>query len=350
MSITHSASGSGFWSYIRATTGQLADFDRRHAHLASGADDARVELRQFHERRGFWAAGRPEFDGVDARGFKLDELHFATHAKHDSDGFDWRGHDRFGHNRDGWNQRGFDRDGTHRNGTLRDDAGLDADGYGEDGFASGATHPWVLLWGQDCDRRGFTRDGNDVNGRNRFGYYQGRKSASIWWVSDEARSHYLPQGWSLDEPRTSFPYTRRNVRPDDIYFECVHGSRQAGSPPHDGASRLSLHWRAQECFVLGQRLADDRKGGVHTPHLDVFTARWIEALESLRGEAITEMPFQHLSHARKDQQMMALALRAGLGYAEPTRRELIELGYEKVVRHYAPTLKWGKRSTLGSAA
>lgn len=337
-----------YWWYHRATPEQLAALDGRHSQLDEDGDDEFTALRRFHEKRGFWDANDPSFDGVDARGFKLGGQHIETQSDRDADGFDWRGHDRRGYNRAGWNRNGFNLDGEHRNGTLRDDDGVDADGYAEDGFTAGDRTGRTAFPARD--RQGFDLRGRDENDRNRQGHYQGVRRASIWWVSDGKRPHYLPEGWRTDRPRTVFPYTRMNVRPDDIRFECTHGSIASGAYPLCGVTHLSLHWKAQECFVLGQRLADDRKAGVVTPHMDVLTVRWVSDLEKLQGDAVREMPHEQLSYERRDRQMMALALRAGLGYAEPTRRELIEFGYEEAVRHYSPTLKWRKRSTLGSAA
>lgn len=344
-----SSNANAYITFNRATAEELAEFDASWApHVAQYGDRSYKELRQLHERRGFWAAGDPNFDGIDARGFDGERVHTETGEKRDRFGYDFRGIDRGGYNERGWDARGFNRDGVHRNGTLRDDDGLDADGYAEDGFNADDRSGRTAFPARD--RQGFDLRGLDENDRNRQGHYQGVKRASIWWVSDRKRPHYLPEGWPTDRPRTAFPYTRRNVRPDDIRFECTYGSMESGAYPLCGATHLSLHWRAQECFVLGQRLADDRKAGVATPYLDSVTRRWIDDLEVLRGEAIAAMPYRHLSYERGDRQMMALALRAGLGYTEPTRRELIELGYEEAVRHYASTLKWRKRSTLGSAA
>ncbi|MBN9209564.1 MAG: hypothetical protein J0H96_13025 [Microbacterium ginsengisoli] len=340
-----SREGEFLWFY-RGTPEQLAALDHRHPHSPGVDRDEYTALRRFHERRGFWSADDPAFDGVDGRGFSLSGHHIQTQADRDADGYNWRGIDRDGYNERGWNQRGFDRDGTHRNGTLRDDNGLDADGYAKDGFNADDRTGRTAFPARD--RQGFNLRGWDENDRNRHGQFQGSARESIWWVSLKVRPHYLPEGWKKTW-RSVFPYTRQNVRPDDIYIECTYGARAPGGAVTAGTRHLSLHWRARECFVLGQRLADDRRAGVATPHMDSFTVRWIDDLEALRGDAVREMP-RGLGFERENRQMMALALRAGLGYAEPTRRELIELGYEEPVRHYAPTLKWRKRSKLGSAA
>lgn len=343
-----SSNANAYITFNRATAEEIAEFDASWApHVAQYGDRSYKELRTLHERRGFWAAGDPNFAGIDARGFDCEFLHIRTGEKRDDKGFDWRGLDPDGYNESGWDARGFNRDGVHRNGTLRNDDGLDADGYAEDGFTTDDREGRTSFPARN--RQGFDLRGMDSNDRNRHGQFGGSKRESIWWVSLRRRPHYLPDGWKQTW-RTVFPYTRHNVRPDDIYFECSFGALQPGGAVTAGTTHLSLHWRAQECFVLGQRLADDRKAGITTPYLDSVTRRWIDDLEMLRGEAIAAMPYRHLSYERGDRQMMALALRAGLGYAEPTRRELIELGYDKEVRHYSPTLKWRKRSTLGSAA
>lgn len=337
--------GKFLW-YYRGAPEQLAALDLRHPQLAEADRDEYIALRRFHERRGFWSADDPAFDGVDGRGFTRGGLHIETRTSRDAGGFNWRGIDRGGYNEYGWDARGFDRDGVHRNGTLRDDDGLDADGYAEDGFNTNDREGRTAFPARD--RQGFNLRGWDENDRNRHGRFQGYARESLWWVSARHRPHYLPEGWSKPF-RSGFPYTRHNVRPDDIHEECTYGAFEPGGTVFAGTRPLSMHWKAQECFVLGQRLADDEKAGVATPFVDVLTGRWLDGLKALRGAAIIEMP-RGTGWGRRDRQMMALALRAGLGYAEPTRRELIELGYEESVRHYAPTLKWRKRSTLGSAA
>lgn len=342
-----SSNANAYITFNRATAEELAEFDERWAeHVAQYGDRSYKELRTLHERRGFWAAGDPNFDGIDARGFDGERVHTETGEKRDRFGYDFRGIDRGGYNERGWDARGFNRDGVHRNGTLRDDDGLDADGYAEDGFNADDRDGRTAFAARD--RQGFNLRGLDENDRNRHGRHQGSARESLWWVSARHRPHYLPEGWSKPF-RSVFPYTRHNVRPDDIREECTYGAFEPGGTVFAGTRPLSMHWKAQECFVLGQRLADDRKAGVATPYLDSVTQRWIDDLEMLRGAAIVEMP-RGTGWERRDRQVMALALRAGLGYAEPTRRELIELGYDKEVRHYAPTLKWRKRSTLGSAA
>jgi hypothetical protein len=149
---------------------------------------------------------------------------------------------------------------------------------------------------------------------------------------------------------TGFPYTRHNVRPDDIHFDCTYGPRHGAGVVIHGRNYLSLHFRARELFVLGQRLADDRANGVETPFMRIEVKAWVAELEELRGAAVRSLAVDPRSYDSRDRQMMALALRAGLGYTEPTRRELIDLGYDESVRRYAPTLKWRKRSTQGSAA
>lgn len=343
----HDMMDTKYVAFNRATTEELAEFDERWAaHVAQYGDRSYKELRQLHERRGFWAAGDPNFDGIDARGFDVERVHTETGEKRDRFGYDFRGLDRGGYNERGWDARGFNRDGVHRNGTLRDDDGLDTDGYAEDGFNTDDRTGRTAFPARD--RQGFNLRGWDENDRNRHGQFQGNARESIWWVSLKTRPHYLPEGWQKTW-RSVFPYTRQNVRPDDIYIECTYGARVPGGAVTAGTRHLSLHWRARECFVLGQRLADDRKAGAATPHMNSLTAQWIDDLEALRGDAVLEMP-RGLGFEREDRQMMALALRAGLGYAEPTRRELIELGYDEAVCHYSPTLKWRKRSTLGSAA
>lgn len=265
----------------------------------------------------------------------------ATGTPYDEEGYTRRGFDARGYDREGFDERGFDKDGLTRDGSDRDANGLDADGFGIDGFRDPSTG-WT---NRGLDRQGFSRLGRDENSRNRHGHYQGYKRQSLWWSSERHDPWYMPEG-STQPFYSGFPYTRQNLRPWDIYADCNFGVWGGGGTVRAGRASITLHWRARELFVLGQFIADVRKAGA----MDSIEVRqWVAELEALKGEAIVQMPSSR-GFDRQNRQMMALALRAGLGYAQPSRRELIDLGYEEAVRHYAPTLKWRKRSTLGSAA
>lgn len=329
---------------------------RRDGYSEAGYD------RNGFDRQGYNRDGRDQAgvdrNGLDRRGFRRDGTHPETGTRwnkrgldrdeKDADGYRYGRWDDQGYDRDGYDLAGFDKDGVRRDGSKVDADGFDADGYNADGYGPEFSSDRDRLE-RFRDRRGFGLDGLDDNDRNRHGHFQGSRGESLWWVSVKSQPWYLPTN-SKSEVSTGFPYTRGNVRPDDIHFDCTYGPRRGAGVVIHGRSYLSLHFRARELFVLGQRLADDRAQGIETPHMRSDVKTWIEELEALRGAAVQALPANIRSYDSRDRQMMALALRAGLGYTEPTRRELIELGYDKEVRHYAPTLKWRKRSTLGSAA
>lgn len=268
-------------------------------------------------------------------------FNIATGTPFDEEGYTRNGYDALGYDREGYDERGFGKDGVMRDGSDRDADGCDADGFAADGYRE-PTRGWT---NRGLDRQGFSRNGSDADGRNRQGHYQGYKRQSLWWASERHDPWYMPER-SKQPFYSGFPYTRKDLRPWDIYADCNFGAWGGGGTLRAGRGNLSLHWRARELFVLGQFIADVRKAGRVDP---IEVHDWVAGLDVLKGGAIAQMPKQ-LGFERRNQQMMALALRAGLGYTEPTRRELIDLGYEEVVRHYAPTLTWRKRSTLGSAA
>lgn len=354
------------YAYEHAWTGETVDHDGRDWR---GVDESGFDLDG-------WSADGYDREGYNIHGYGRDGLHrntghqveyevrykngvphrirvradrhlwkgyfnVATGTPYDEDGYTRSGFDALGYDREGYDERGFDKDGLTRDGSSRDADGLDADGFATDGFRDPAAG-WM---NRGLDRQGFSRSGHDENARSRQGHFQGSKRESLWWASERHDPWYMPEG-STQPFYSGFPYTRKSLRPWDIYADCSFGVWGGGGSVIHGRNSLTLHWRARELFVLGQFIADVRKTGAVDP---IEVREWVADLEALKGEAITQMPASR-GFDRRNRQMMALALRAGLGYAQPGRRELIDLGYEEVVRHYVPTLKWRKRSTLGSAA
>jgi len=143
-------------------------------------------------------------EGLNKKGFNKKGIHYLTHMRYDTggydkngynrDGFDWRGYDRDGYDTRGYDKSGFDRRGFaitgwsreginsitntkfnlrgwNQFGTIHEDTGTkyDLEGYDVDGFDEmGRDRKGYDRKGRDSD--GYDRDGFDKSGRDRDGY------------------------------------------------------------------------------------------------------------------------------------------------------------------------------------